>query len=64
MTRRSVTRRIARIALVLPLALALSALGLTLLFERHLGRRVAGELAISLGQITAGSIAARRGRSC
>jgi signal transduction histidine kinase len=35
-------------------ALALSAFGLTLLFERHVERRIAGELAVHLDQITAG----------
>lgn len=35
-------------------ALVLSALGLTLLFERHVERRVEAELAVHLGQIVAG----------
>ncbi len=35
-------------------ALVLSALGLTLLFERHVERRVEAELAGQLGQIVAG----------
>jgi len=35
-------------------ALALSALGLTLLFERHVERRIDAELAVYLDQITAG----------
>ncbi len=41
-------------ALSILVALALSAFGLTLLFERHVERRVAGELAVYLDQVTAG----------
>ncbi len=41
-------------ALSILVALALSAFGLTLLFERHVERRVAAELAVYLDQITAG----------
>lgn len=36
------------------LALALAAFGLTLLFERHVERRIAAELSVQLDQITAG----------
>jgi signal transduction histidine kinase len=41
-------------ALSILVALALAAFGLMLLFERHVERRVAGELAVHLDQITAG----------
>jgi signal transduction histidine kinase len=41
-------------ALSILAALALAAFGLTLLFERHVERRVTGELAVYLDQITAG----------
>lgn len=41
-------------ALSILVALALAAFGLTLLFERHVERRVAAELAVYLDQITAG----------
>ncbi len=55
MTRGSLRLRLfAAGALSILAALALSALGLTLLFERHVERRVTGELAVYLDQITAG----------
>ena len=55
MTRGSLRRRLfAAAALSILAALALSALGLTVLFERHVERRIAAELAVYLDQVTAG----------
>jgi len=55
MTRGSLRRRLlAAAALSILAALALSALGLTVLFERHVERRIAAELTVYLDQVTAG----------